>query len=369
MERRFFLSKRVLFWLNLGFWFVLIVIRLLQYTYYSMRSGEDIDWNERIIWLSADFISIWLLSFVIYALYLRTRGFKLAKFLGVHFVLSILIGFINLVISLSLTILGMRIYRTPEYTFFKALQLNLENFLTFTVNGFLMYWVLLIILFALNHYALFREQQLRSAQLQSQLSRVQLQTLKMQLQPHFLFNALNTISMMVRTQKSSSAVKMISGLGDLLRQSLLQEDEQFTTLEKEIELTQKYLAIEEVRFKDTLQVAIDIAPETRFARFPSLLLQPILENAFKHGIAHQMEEAVLRISSRTEGEELQVEIFNTGPLLTPGWEESSTAGIGLRNTRARLAQLYEDQFRFEVKNEGQLGVVVQINIPFEKGTA
>ena len=366
MKRPFFLSKWGLFWLNLAFWLGLTGIRYLQHIYYSLRAGEEFDMRERLIWMGSDILSMWIMSFVIYVLYVWSRSWRVGKFVSLHFLASILLGFVNLVLSLSLAMLGTRLYREPKYAFFEALQINLEKYFTFAANGFLMYWVILLILFALHHYALFRAQQQRATQLATQLSKAQLQTLKMQLHPHFLFNALNTISMMVRSQKNTAAVQMISGLGDLLRHSLALDEEQFTPFSQEMKLIQKYLDIEKVRFKDTLNVEIAIPPETQEALIPSLLLQPLLENAFKHGIAHQLGESELRISSWKEEDQLHLEIYNTGPLLPHNWKGESAPGIGLSNTRTRLTQLYADQFELNISNANEKGVLVHISIPFVK---
>ena len=214
--------------------------------------------------------------------------------------------------------------------------------------------VLLVVFFVIELYHKYKEQSLRSAQLEGQLAKAQLQMLKMQLQPHFLFNANNTIAMLIRKGEHEKAVGMIAGMSDLLRSSLDRDNRQRISLQEEMDLLSKYLEIESLRFEDRLDLQIQLAPDTLSALVPSFVLQPLVENAFKHGFAKSIGIVLLRIESLKEGEVLHLRVFNSGPPLP---EAPSATGIGLSNTRQRLQQLYEGQYQLELKNE-QNGVLV-----------
>jgi LytS/YehU family sensor histidine kinase len=155
----------------------------------------------------------------------------------------------------------MSLSENPEFvdkTFWQNFKSTLSWDYPLVTNSFLVYWLMIIIMFGLNFYKKFKNQYIQNLELESQLTQSELQTLKMQLQPHFLFNALNTISMMVRRKKGDQAVVMISGLSDLLRTTLTRQSDQFVTLKEELELIRKYLEIEQNRFKDNIKVVYEI---------------------------------------------------------------------------------------------------------------
>lgn len=223
-----------------------------------------------------------------------------------------------------------------------------------------------VALFALDFYKRFRDQQIRAMSLESQLSQAELRTLKRQLQPHFLFNALNTIAMMVRRNKEEEAVDMISALSDLLRSSLKKQSDQMVMLSEEIDLLKKYLKIEQVRFKDKLTLSFHLQPESLSISVPNLLLQPIVENAFKYGVSQRMEEAGISIISNLSDDFLHLSVVNLGPPLPPDWDFEKNKGIGLSNTVARLKQVYGEAYRFSIKSIDDTGVAVEIRIPLEE---
>ncbi len=228
--------------------------------------------------------------------------------------------------------------------------------------GALMYFLILLVLLALDDRQRLRDEQVLALELQHQLSQSQLQTMKMQLQPHFLFNALNTIAMMVRRKKSTEAVGMIANLSEMLRNNLRQKRKQFIPLQEELHLIDQYLAIEKIRFQDRLQVTQRIAPTSLPVLVPNLMLQPVVENAFKHGIAKSLHHARLEIRTRVEQQTLVLEVFNTGHALPDGWNLHDHQGIGLGNTVNRLMRLYRGNFRFQI-TEQEDGVLVRITLP------
>src|SRR5262245_43472865 len=226
----------------------------------------------------------------------------------------------------------------------------------------LVYWTILIAGYAFDYYQRYREGQLKAAQLETQLAQSQLQALKMQLHPHFLFNTLHSISALVR-EDVEAADQMIARLGEFLRMTLRNSGEQETTLEQELKFLECYLDIERLRFQDRLTTRIEAEPDAMEARVPNLFLQPIVENAIRHGVARQPSEGLVAISGRrAPGQRLRGEVRDNGPGLTP--KNGVAEGVGLANTRSRLRRLYGDDHNFGMAPAAEGGLVVSLEIPF-----
>ena len=207
----------------------------------------------------------------------------------------------------------------------------------------------------------FSEAARESEELQGRLDQARLQALRLQLQPHFLFNTLNTITALVH-RDPPSAERMVTGLSELLRVSLGNAGEQEVRLDRELEVLRHYLDIQLVRFSDRLSVRFDIDPGAREAMVPSLLLQPLVENAIKHGISPRVAAGHLHISVRRHHEKLSLEVGDDG-VGTRG-AQALAEGVGLGNARARLASLYGEQHRMEAGPRPEGGFNVKIEIPF-----
>src|SRR5215469_12630832 len=205
--------------------------------------------------------------------------------------------------------------------------------------------------------------ELRAAELQSQLVGAQLSALKMQLQPHFLFNTLNAITVLVRQQKSRDAEQMLGHLSDLLRGVLEDVDAQEVSLRRELEYLQLYLSIEQVRFADRLCVEVSVDPETQNASVPQLILQPIVENAIRHGVERSSAGGRILIRAAKINGTVEVRVQDDGPGLS-GPYSCEDQGIGLANTRARLRQLYGEDARLEIENCNGGGAAVTMKFPF-----
>jgi two-component system LytT family sensor kinase len=221
-----------------------------------------------------------------------------------------------------------------------------------------MYWVIVGIFYGLDYYFGARDAQLRAAQLESQLAKAELEVLKSQLQPHFLFNTLNLVSSLVHTD-AASADDMIGDLGSLLRMSLESHAAHEVSLADEMKALGLYLNIQRLRFLDTLTVQIHIAPDTLEARVPHLILQPLVENAFRHGISKRVGPGLLRIESAQRNGNLKVCISDNGPG-TSG--QVANSGIGLSNTRARLERLYGGHAALRVADTAA-GFSVELEFP------
>jgi two-component system, LytTR family, sensor kinase len=211
------------------------------------------------------------------------------------------------------------------------------------------------------YFGLYRTRQLHASELEARLTRSHLQLLKMQLQPHFLFNTLNTVAELVHTEPDA-ADQMITRLGRLLRLSLDNAGHQVVPLRQEIDFLRVYLEIEQVRFQDRLQVVWDVASETLEASVPTLLWQPVLENAIRHGVTPLTGRGRIVIAARRDGSELVLEIRDNGMGLPVGGVPRE--GVGLRNIRERVHQLYGTKATFTLAPAPGGGVIATLRLPF-----
>ncbi len=205
-----------------------------------------------------------------------------------------------------------------------------------------------------------REHERQAAQLERSLAEARLHALELQIQPHFLFNTLNAVSALVRTGRNAEATTMIGGLSDLLRYALERGGEQRVPLDDEIAVLRRYLEIQALRFPDRLRFDIELAPGVGRAAVPVLLLQPLAENAVRHGIAASEAPGEIRVHAWRRDGALEIELFNTGTL-----PERVDTGIGLANTRARLEQLYGADQRFALEPRDG-GVVAHVTLPWRE---
>lgn len=223
----------------------------------------------------------------------------------------------------------------------------------------LVYWIIVLISHAATFYQRYREGELRASQ-------AQLQALKMQLHPHFLFNTLHSISALVHTDPEA-ADRMIARLGDFLRLTLETSATQVAPLRQELEFLNCYLDIERVRFHDRLTTRVEVEPQTLNCEVPNLILQPLVENAIRHGIAPRSAPGCVEIRAARRNGSLHLQVSDNGPGLLAEGEARAKAsgnGVGLANTRARLQNLYGGDCRFEMSNDPRGGLVVSIEIPF-----
>lgn len=277
----------------------------------------------------------------------------------------------GLVVQNTLTVL-FKMENFPYYVY-------LRNF-----NGiflsFIHYIVILLIASMIGYYRQFRQEELRTAhlkttaaQLETELAQAQLQALKMQLQPHFLFNALNSISALLYSDQRR-ADTMIARLGDFLRMTLESPTTQFISLKQELDLLQCYVDIETMRFPSRLQVEFRIESGLQDAEVPNLLLQPLVENSIKYGILQSTEGGKITITARQSPsmpETLEILVRDNGPGMKHNESQNKhiygsmrkKSGIGLQNTRERLQKLYGSEFRFDTYNAPEGGFVVYCEIP------
>jgi signal transduction histidine kinase len=230
-------------------------------------------------------------------------------------------------------------------------------------EGVLTYWVILAIQSAIGYYGLFQDRELRASQLEAQVAQARLSALKMQLQPHFLFNTLNATVVLVRQRKTQEAEETLTRFSDLLRSMLDDMQAQEVPLARELEHLRLYLSIEQMRFSDRLRVDIDVAAELLDAAVPHMALQPIVENAVRHGIGRRIEGGTIRIEATRAADRLIVIVKDDGPGVHGDAVERS-GGIGLANTKARLRQLYGAAAELQIVSGEGGGTAVTLSLPY-----
>ena len=229
----------------------------------------------------------------------------------------------------------------------------------------MLYWMVLFIGSMRDAGARAQARAMRESQLETQLAQAELQALKMQIHPHFLFNALHTVGTLVRTGRSALAVQVVGRLGDLLRRMLDGAATQEVPLREELEFARNYLDVEQARFSDRLRVTWTVEPGALDAAVPHLVLQPLLENAIRHGISAATASGILIVGARCNNGTLHLTVRDDGPGLADDPSRSvANSGVGLANTRLRLARLYGDRAGLEVLNAEDGGVTSHVFLPF-----
>jgi len=302
------------------------------------------------LWLALTPLAIWLSQSF------RIEGGQRFKRLGFHILASVVFILLQVFLYTVISIpFGWYSQLTPFWNRYFLLSLN------FTPTNVLFYWGVVVIEHALDYYRKLQERELKASQLEAQLAQSQLQVLKMQLHPHFLFNTLNAISALIR-ESPDEADEMVSRLGDLLRMTLETAGLQEVPFKKELEFLKHYLDIEQTRFQDRLKVEMAIEPETLDGLVPSMILQPLVENSVRHGVAPRPEGGCIKIKAWRDHSLLRLEVEDDGPGL--GANTPLKERVGLTNTRARVSNLYGDEHGLRLRHAAGGGLVVSLSIPF-----
>jgi two-component system, LytTR family, sensor kinase len=238
--------------------------------------------------------------------------------------------------------------------------------LLFQILTFLiMYGLILTFTYAMDARERMARQMLETARLSEELSRSQLVALRQQIEPHFMFNTLHSITGLVRDHNSDAAVSMIVGLSEFLRRALEDSHRSQVTLAEEVEYLQRYLDIQKVRFGERLQVSMDIPAELLRAQVPNLLLQPLVENAIKHGIAKRAAGGIVRIAGACHNGSLCLRVYNDGPDSPIDWQATRT-GVGIKNLRTRLQILHGEESALQLKYADAGAVEVVVTLPLKE---
>ncbi len=278
-----------------------------------------------------------------------------------HVLISIVLSGIITALGHVMVWLYFNLPQGRTFSFERLGRFVLANF----SEGIGIYMLIALTSYAFNYYRRYHEGRVRTLQLEAQLSKAQLEALKMQLHPHFLFNTLHSISALL-TQDTEAARRMISRLGDFLRLTLENSGSEEVTLQQEMEFLTTYLAIERIRFQDRLLTNIDVAEDTLTAKVPNLILQPIVENAIRHGIASRSTPGLIEIEAKHINGLVRIQVRDNGPGLSEHRisENLFNRGLGLANTGQRLERLYGSRHLFDLRNNPNGGFVVTMEIPF-----
>ena len=348
-------QKRWLKWpLGFAFWTLIGLSFAFQFYISSAKAGVDVSWQQAVSYALGDWYVFALLSIPVIWLAGRFRfefGSR-ARSVALHILGSVAFSFAYMV--LRAWVGGWQ----SQTSFAEAFQPLLVKTWHFNL---LIYWVIVAVSFAFDYYRKFRERELRAAELEKSLMQARLQSLQMQLNPHFLFNSLHSISALMH-QDVEAADRMIVRLSDLLRAALENSDAQEVTLREELKFLQSYLEIEQIRFGSRLTVQTEIPTETLDACVPNLILQPLLENAIRHGIEPHAKPGRIELRARKINGELTLDVSDNGAGVRDAHAVSE--GVGLSNTRARLRTLYGEAHHFELGNRPEGGLRVRLTIPF-----
>ncbi len=318
---------------------------------YNYNSDKPSTWRQALSVAMPDWYAWGILSPLIFWFARRfpiERDKRVRRF-AIHLFAGIFFSFVKIMIEFMVLwrLIGLPAREVSPV----ALQQNM-----------LIYAAIVGMLYAFDYYRKYREHEVKASQLEAKLAQAQLQALKMQLHPHFLFNTLHAISTLVH-RDAETADRMIARLSDLLRLSLDNLGVQEVPLQHELEFLERYLEIEQIRFGDRLTVQMDIEPAALDAIVPNFILQPIVENAIRHGIAPRSAPGRIEIHAKRKSRQLQLQVRDDGAGLPDEQNAKLKEGVGLTNTKARLQQLYGAAYRFDLHNADGSGLIVNLSIP------
>jgi two-component sensor histidine kinase len=327
----------------------------------SQLTRQPISWAQAVSWSFLDWYLWAALSPLIFG---ASRRFALGRGTPVRNV------FVHLLLSLALTVVHSAVYGAIVWNaqWVPAHEATLTGlvqglFLGKFHLGVVTYWVLVVLRHTFDFYTRYREEELRGSRMEAQLAQAQLQALRMQLHPHFLFNTLNAVSALMH-RDLDAAERMLARLSDFLRLTLETGGAHEVPLRQELDFLRRYLEIEQTRFADRLDVRVDVEPVTLDARVPNLILQPLVENAIRHGVARSSAAGRIEIAAHRRNGSLLLEVRDDGPGLPEGADRPEREGVGLTNTRARLRQLYGATSHLTLANRREGGLHVTLTLPF-----
>lgn len=328
-------------WTLLGLFFASRSILIYSY------AEQDFDWR---LPLKLSLAEWWGWALLAPAIVWLSRRFPFTreswkKMLGIHLAAGLAIASVKVVLDAQIQ---------PLIGGFPA------NFAYKLHTNLVTYGAVVAVMQAAIYYRKYRERELKASQLETRLAKTQLQVLKSELHPHFLFNTLHAISALMH-RDVDAADRMLSRLSDLLRHSLEHIGQQETTVKAELDFLAIYLEIEQMRFGDRLTVDVDASPDTLDLAVPSFLLQPLVENSIRHAVAPRAAGGSIAVEASRRDDKLKIEVRDDGP----GFTETSKPGngIGLSNTRARLEGLYGSAHRFELVNGPSRGAICRLELP------
>jgi hypothetical protein len=365
-DERAFVGTRPTWSLILLVWLIPASVGLLQTVAANLLRGTlGTEWPWALLQIPRWLTWVPLTPIVFYAAdRFPFRRDRLAKSAWTHLGIALVIAVVIEVLWLQISFV-IQGYLEPEAL--ARMQSNRAEVYSVAVLSRLLgdafiYAAVLGVATTLGYHRRLRERELRAVQLEAQLALAQVQALKMQVHPHFLFNTLHAVTVLIR-EDPTAATRVVTRLGDLLRLTLSRATTPQVSFRRELEILTLYLEIERTRFHDRLEITYDVQPATLGALVPDLILQPLVENAIRHGVSPNAGTGHIQVRSRRDGEWLDVEIRDNGAGLARGHVRPD--GIGLTTTRARLERLYGDQQQLTLANLPEGGCVARIRIPFQ----
>ncbi len=357
-------ARKRLIWISVyfGFWIALAVLASFE-SYIA-----QVFWDKPIplgLALRRSFKDIGSFAVLSLAVLWLCRNFpfnpaRRGRWIAVHAGISILFACAH-VAMISFLLAGEKSVQTGDVLTFSSLFQKMA--VHYTLSNIIKYWGLVLGCLGWAYYRGYRERERQAAALNEELVRARLQALRMQLNPHFLFNTLNAISALIH-DNPEAADRMLVRLSELLRLSLDQDRPQELPLREELEFLNRYLEIEKIRFGDRLHVEQRVDPDTLGVLVPCLVLQPLVENAIRHAIEPMEGIGHLAICAEKKGEVLHLRVKDNGPGMTADKPAKTEGGIGLANTRSRLKHLYGDNGKLELVPLAEGGLEVHITLPF-----
>ncbi|MCB0764981.1 MAG: histidine kinase [Flavobacteriales bacterium] len=337
------------------------------YVYQDVKEMGEFNWWREAPVPYLNFLFWALLCPLVYSIFKKWpfQGGSTFRLVLIHLGLSILIAGLHEVVTSAiyysiLARMGDFDFSDPIYRSW-AYHALVPAIFTRTME----YWVLMGVLIALDNARLRRLEHEQLLKLRTELQISQLNALKKQLQPHFLFNTLNTVSALM-DEEVRDARKVLSRLGQLLRMTLEKTQRDKVRLEREVDYIENYLGIESVRFRDRLHVTYDIPLDLQGVMVPSMVLQPLVENAIKHGTDENNEAVAIAIEASRQGDSILLSVADNGKGCADPTKAMDTGGIGLRNVRDRINLLYGDAASFSIHSPGAKGFRVEIMLPIER---
>lgn len=347
------------------FYTIVEVLAFLKNIYFLNQKNvpfDQINWL-RIIFQIYLLDWVFVMTFMIFMAYATKKVliFKPLKFvLSIHIFFSFFISwFIYILSSLTLLLIGqINLEQAVDNISFIHVMQNI-------VVNFLVYFSMIGIIYSYYYIQKIKNIEKQKTKLKTQLTETKMKVLTEKLHPHFLFNTLNTISSLIDIDKLK-AKNTIVDLSDLLREIIELKEDHLITLEQEINLLQKYIDIKSIRFYDHLDVKLKIQNNLENVLIPSMLIQPILENSFKHGYSYNHTYLKIKLHVFKENKNLIIEIINNGKKISSPLNELQKLGVGIKNTIDRLEALYKNNYQFTMKNINlNKGVITKISIPFQ----
>jgi len=347
--------------LNLSFW---LVFTSIAASLYFLSFGENYEggwwnffWRQLPIWMFWGVFSIPIFYLI---RFLRKNRFSIWKQVLIHFI------FLGLLFScFYVFFIGYSLYLSGDPVSWNAIfEASASQFVLNYILNLLIYLLVITFIYGWFWYSELQQSQLEKSHIQSQLHEARLNMLTAQLHPHFLFNALNSISGLMRKEENEKAIKAIADLGQLLRWSLEYQPNQFIPLQQELDFIQQYLKMEQLRFGENLNIHFDIASNLESVSIPALILQPLVENAIKHGIYKSSNKRTLEIGINRDEEFVSISIINDCAEVPDQAFFENNKGVGIENVRQRLRTIYMDRtYIFEVSAMKNQKVQALLKLP------